>query len=105
MSAAADAPTAAAPPHDVTKLLLKAGRNKEYDVVVLPASTTIRDIQQHVPAKYFERSLCRSLLYLFRDVAQVVATYAAMYAVGLPLIAYAESTAAAAAPLPTWLAA
>ncbi|ORC84933.1 putative fatty acid desaturase [Trypanosoma theileri] len=72
---------------DVRKLVLKAGRSKEYTVVVPPNSLTIRDIQKQIPAKYFERSTRRSLLYLLRDLVQLFLTYAVMYTILLPIAA------------------
>ncbi|RNE98269.1 oleate desaturase [Trypanosoma rangeli] len=79
----------------VMKTLLKSGRNKEYNVTVPSATMTIREIQDKIPAKFFERNTARSLLFLLRDLVQVAVTYALMYAVALPLATSLEAAAAA----------
>ncbi|RNF27417.1 putative fatty acid desaturase [Trypanosoma conorhini] len=79
----------------VTKVLLRSGRNKEHNVIVPPATKSIREIQEQIPARFFERNTTRSLLFLLRDLAQVAVTYAVMYAVALPLANSLEAAAAA----------
>ncbi|EKG08028.1 fatty acid desaturase, putative [Trypanosoma cruzi] len=79
---------------DVMKAVLKSGRNKENNVIVPSSALTIREIQEKIPVKYFERNTTRSVMFLLRDLAQVALTYAIMYAVALPLATSMEVSAA-----------
>ncbi|XQJ25177.1 Fatty acid desaturase, putative [Leishmania guyanensis] len=69
------------------KSILKAGRNKDVDVVVPPKELTIKQIQDQIPAKYFERSVVQSMYYVFRDICQVLALYFIMYRAVMPVLA------------------
>lgn len=57
---------------------LKAGEKKQYDVLVPPATLTMRDIHSKIPAHYFNRSLWRSSLYVVRDITQLAVVMYAM---------------------------
>jgi len=65
---------------------LRSGVKKEFEVIVPPATLTMRDIQSKIPKEYFQRSLVRSTAYVLRDLAQVAATFYIMYTIGEPAI-------------------
>lgn len=74
---------------------LQAGRNKEVPVIVPPADLTIKQIQDQIPAKYFERDTFRSMMYLARDLVQVAVTYYLMYHFAVPMLSALKEHAAA----------
>ncbi|EPY28965.1 omega-6 fatty acid desaturase (delta-12 desaturase) [Angomonas deanei] len=73
------------------KSVLKAGLEKDVDVIIPSSNLTVKEIQDQIPAKYFERSTLRSSLYVARDIAQCVAAYAVMYYCVVPFIAGVDS--------------
>lgn len=79
------------------KSTLKAGLNKDVDVIVPPAELTVKQIQDQIPSKYFERNTLRSMLYVLRDLCQTAATYMIMYYAIVPAMQRMESTIYAAA--------
>lgn len=87
------------------KTVLKSGREKEVDVFVPPATLTVKQIQDQIPAKYFERSTVRSLYYLARDITQLALTCVVMSKVLLPFAAaIGGHFSASLAPVPAALA-
>ncbi|KAL7697634.1 Fatty acid desaturase [Lotmaria passim] len=72
------------------KSVLKAGLHKDVDVMVPSSELTIKQIQDKIPAKYFERSTVRSMLYLARDISQLLVAYFIMYCGVMPALARFE---------------
>jgi omega-6 fatty acid desaturase / acyl-lipid omega-6 desaturase (Delta-12 desaturase) len=73
---------------------LKSGVNKQYDVLVPPATLTMRDIQSQIPKHFFNRSLAWSSYYVARDLVQVAITMYFMLYVGEPAINAVDSLVA-----------
>ncbi|EPY22806.1 omega-6 fatty acid desaturase (delta-12 desaturase) [Strigomonas culicis] len=73
------------------KSVLKAGLNKDVDITVPSSELTVKQIQDMIPAKYFERSLYRSSFYVARDIFQVVLAYAAMHSIFVPFLSSADN--------------
>ncbi|KAK7196498.1 delta-12 fatty acid desaturase [Novymonas esmeraldas] len=72
------------------KSVLKAGVAKDVDVMVPSSELTIKQIQDRIPAKYFERSALRSLSYVARDICQLLLAYFVMYRAVVPALAAFE---------------
>lgn len=72
------------------KPILHAGRNGEVPVYVPSSTLTIKEIQDQIPAKYFERSLFWGSFYVLRDIVQSIITCAVMYYYILPFISTLE---------------
>nr|CCC89470.1 putative fatty acid desaturase [Trypanosoma congolense IL3000] len=92
-----------AEPSDVTKLVLTAGRKEKVNVYVPPSSLTVRDIQEQIPPEYFQRSTCRSFLYLSRDLMQMAVTCGIMCYVMLPMVDYVDGALLNVLPPVAWL--
>lgn len=73
------------------KSVIKAGLEKDVDIMVPSSQLTVKQIQDMIPAKYFERSLFRSSFYAARDIFQVVLAYAAMHSVFVPFLSGADN--------------
>ncbi|KAG5506366.1 hypothetical protein JIQ42_07984 [Leishmania sp. Namibia] len=86
------------------KSVLKAGRKKDVDVVVPSKELTIKQIQDRIPAKYFERSAVWSMYYVLRDICQVLALYLIMYRAVMPVLTAFEGAVygVAGANIVTW---
>ncbi|KPA84465.1 putative mitochondrial Fatty acid desaturase [Leptomonas pyrrhocoris] len=74
------------------KSVLKAGLKEDVDVMVPTSELTIKQIQDRIPAKFFERSTMHSVLYLARDTCQLLAAYFIMYRWGVPALAGLEGS-------------
>lgn len=57
------------------KSVLRAGRDNEFEVHIPPEDLTIEDIRKQIPNHHFRRSLFKSMVYLLKDLLQVVFTY------------------------------
>ncbi|KAG5469259.1 hypothetical protein LSCM4_02658 [Leishmania orientalis] len=73
------------------KSVLKAGVAKDVNVMVPPMELTIKQIQDQIPAKYFERSTMWGFYYVLRDLSQLLAGYLIMYRTVMPALAGFES--------------
>ncbi|CAC9535153.1 delta-12 fatty acid desaturase [Leishmania infantum JPCM5] len=73
------------------KSVLKAGLKKDVDVRVPSAELTIKQIQDQIPAKYFERSAVWGMYYVFRDICQLLVVHCIMYLAVMPALAGLES--------------
>ncbi|CBZ30135.1 putative fatty acid desaturase [Leishmania mexicana MHOM/GT/2001/U1103] len=73
------------------KSVLKAGLKKDVDVRVPSSELTIKQIQDQIPAKYFERSAVWSMFYVLRDICQLLVVYCIMYRAVMPALAGLES--------------
>ncbi|KPI86589.1 putative fatty acid desaturase [Leptomonas seymouri] len=87
------------------KPVLKAGLKKDVDVMVPSSELTIKQIQDRIPAQFFERSTMRSMLYLCRDICQALVAYIVMYRAVTPALASFESAVygRSGASAPCWL--
>ncbi|GET92084.1 fatty acid desaturase, putative [Leishmania tarentolae] len=72
------------------KSVLKAGLKNDVDVRVPSAELTIKQIQDRIPAKYFERSALRSMAYVLRDICQLLVVYCIMYRAVMPALTFLE---------------
>lgn len=77
---------------------LRAGVKKEFDVLVPPATLTMRDIHSKIPAKFFNRSLFWSSMYVLRDLTQFAVVMYAMIAFIEPAMAVACDAMRSALP-------
>lgn len=68
------------------KSVLKAGPNRDVNVYVPASDLTVKQIQDQIPAKYFVRSTSRGLMYLARDIAQLLLAYYLMYTFVCPVL-------------------
>ncbi|CUG02306.1 fatty acid desaturase, putative [Bodo saltans] len=73
---------------------LRSGRSKEFEVLVPPATLTMRDIQSQIPKHFFNRSIGWSSFYVARDLVQVAVTMYVMMYFGEPAIAAVDSLVA-----------
>lgn len=65
---------------------MRAGVHKEFEVLVPPATLTMREIQDKIPKQYFKRPVHKSAFYVLRDFAQVAVTMYIMMNFGEPAI-------------------
>ncbi|AAQ15765.1 fatty acid desaturase, putative [Trypanosoma equiperdum] len=92
--------TEATDPSEAKKIVLNAGRSEKVNVYVPPSTLMVRDIQEQIPAEYFQRSMWRSFSYLSRDMFQLFLTFVIMYNFVLPML---DSSLLNAVPPVAWL--